>query len=325
MNRTRKFLSVFSQIILLIVLVATGYYLYDNYFNPASQLAEPLHLPTSPSSLPIPDVYATQLSEGGNPIPTVELAYIRVGNISGLQTYMDSQAKNWLNISTNIHSQDIYGAGQSSITIQNKACDLTWPLSELCRYATVEYTAIYKGIMTGGTKADFVLHPTVTLGDDWTEIDRIQEGNKITITQAATATVTFSGEICVTSIEESTPTSVEYGQYPPLDNSYTIKTKDERLLPDIGPWVYDLDVNEEFLRIDSYKKAKDIALLPEKVSALYSWIEADMRPGGQFYEAVKSFYTPELAQLYSLKGWIIVMNPSRGNPLVRCDGTYVNR
>ncbi len=316
-------LSILLQFLILVAVAFGGFYLYSRFYRSPSDTE--IHNPPPKDSMDVPDISATQLSEGGNTVPEPELVYIKVGDLAGLQTYMDSQAKNWLNISTNIHSQDVFGAASSSVTIQNNACDAVWPLNKLCRYASIEYTAIYKGVMTGGTQANFVLHPSVTLGDDWTETKRELVNGKMEVTFMATATVTFSGNMCVTSVEENTPTSVETGQAAPQDNSYTIKTKDERLLPDIGPWVYDLEVNEEALRIDSYKKAKTIALLPDKVNTLYSYIEADMMPGGEFYEAVKAFYTPELAQIYRVKGWNIVMSPTRGDPLVRCDGTNVNK
>lgn len=328
MEKFNKFLNLIIKIIFIVLFMFGSIWAYGQYKN---YLAFPQPTTTGNENTPSPNIFeqaATQMAEAGNPIPTQEYFYLHLGDIPGLQAYLNSQAQNWLNLSLNIHSLDIFGVATSSERIEGSPCG--WENSAgdlLCRYAIVEYTAVYKGVMTGGTQAEFILHPVVTLGEDWSEVDSpIIDGNKTTISYEATAIITFTGQMCVTSVEENTPSSVLDGETPPTDKSYTIKTLDERRLwPDLGPWIFPTGINEDYLRLDAYKKAKTIALWPQNVNYLYGLIEADMKPGGSFYEAVKSFYTPELAKTYSVKGFIIVMNPIRGDPLVRCDGSYVNK
>ncbi|KKT29283.1 MAG: hypothetical protein UW16_C0031G0005 [Microgenomates group bacterium GW2011_GWC1_44_10] len=326
MEKFKKFLNLIFKLIIIVSFVISSIWAYGLYKS-YTDFPQPA---TYDESTPSPNIFeqsATRIAEAGNPIPTQEYVYLRLGDIPGLQAYLNSQAQNWLNMSLNIHSLDIFGVASSSERVEGTPCG--WGNSAgdlLCRYAIIEYTAVYKGVMTGGTQAEFILHPVVTMGEDWTEVNSVIEGNKTTISYQATATITFSGEMCITSVEENTPSSVLDGEVPPTDKSYTIKTLDERRLwPDLGPWIFPTDINEDYLRLDAYKKAKDIALWPQNVNYLYDLIEADMKPSGAFYEKVKSFYTPELAQMYHVKGFLIVMNPTRGDPLVRCDGSYVNK
>lgn len=328
MENFNKFLNLIIKLFLIVLFVAGcvwAYGLYKSYQTNSLPTVIPGENTPRPSII---GQAATQMAEAGNPVPTQEYVYLRLGDLPGLQAYLDSQAQNWLNLSLNIHSLDIFGVAASSERVESSPCSWGNAAGDLlCRYALIEYTAVYKGVMTGGTQAEFSLHPVVTLGEDWTEVDSpLIEGNKTTIFYEATAIITFSGQMCVTSIEENTPSSVLDGETPPTDKSYIIKTLDERRLwPDLGPWIFPTGINEDYLRLDAYKKAKTIALWPQNVNYLYSLIEADMKPGGAFYEIVKSFYTPELAQMYRVKGFLIVMNPTRGDPLVRCDGSNVNK
>lgn len=326
MQKLNALISVVLKILLIVCVIAAVYLIYTDFFS------QPAHeKPTPPISIFSPsnplDLAATQMEEAGNPVPTTEYVYIYNRDFTGLQTYLDNQAQNWVNMSMNIHSGNVYGVATSSEKVQSIAC--TWPVIDqlLCRTAEIEYTAVYKGVITGGVQADFVLHPKVSLKEDWSEIiPPVITGNKIEITYGSTAIITYSGEMCITSVEESTPSSVQETDTPPTDKSYTIKSKDERRLwPDLGPYIFPTGINEEYLRIDAYKKAKDISLVPEKVTTLYSFIEGDMLPGGKYYEAVKSFYTAELATMYRVKGFELVFVPTRGDPLLRCDGTPVNK
>lgn len=269
---------------------------------------------------------ATEQAAANVPIPTIEYAFLYNRDYAGLQEYLNGQAQNWVNLTFNIHSLDVFGVAFSSEKVSSIAC--TWPIVDkiLCRTAEIEYTAVYKGVLTGGVQADFVLHPQVTLKEDWSEIYRTTTDQKVEVTYGSTAIITYSGAFCVTSVEENTPSSVLENDLPPLDKSYTIKSKDERRLwPDLGPYIFPTGIDENFLRIDAYKKAKDSALTPDKVLVLYDFIQGDLLPGGQFYEAIRSFYTLELAQLYGVKGFELVFLPTRGDPLLRCDGTSVNR
>jgi len=327
MKKLNKFLNLIFKLIIIVLFVIGSIWAYGLYKS-YTDFPQPTAYNESTPSPNIFEQSATRIAEAGIPIPTQEYFYLYLGDMPGLQAYLDSQAQNWLNLSLNIHSLDIFGVASSSERVESSPCSWGNPAGDLiCRYATIEYTAVYKGVMTGGTQADFILYPVVTLGEDWSEIKpQVTEGNKTTIIYGATATITFTGQMCVTGIEENTPSSVLNGENPPTDKSYIIKTVDERRLwPDLGPWIFPTEINEDYLRLDAYKKAKTIALWPENINYLYGFIEADMKPGGAFYEAVKSFYTPELAQIYNVKGFLIVMNPSRGDPLVRCDGSYVNK
>ncbi|HCQ31056.1 TPA: hypothetical protein DIU27_01565 [Candidatus Collierbacteria bacterium] len=325
MKKFDRFLNSVLKVILIFLIILGGFGVYW-LFRESLKSAQP-RIPGSEDNQRVLNASTTQMSEAGNPIPEQEYLYLYVRDISGLQAYLDTQAKNWLNLSLNIHSRDISGVATSSEKVESVPCGWGNTAGDLlCRYALIEYTAVYKGVLTGGTQAEFILHPVVTLGDDWTETSRTPKGDKIEITYIATATVTFSGQMCITSVEENTPSSILDGETPPSDDSYTIKSLDERRLwPDLGPWIFPTGINEEYLRLDAYKKAKTIALWPKNIEDLYSLIELDMRSGGSFYEAIKSFYTPELAKMYNVKDFIVVMSPTRGDSRVRCDGSNVNK
>ena len=326
MQKLRNVLVIFLLLILtalsLVVLYSVIRFVRTN--SPASSTPPPLIvLPNGEGPLPNS---ATEQADAGVPIPTIEYSFLYNRDYAGLQEYLNDQAQNWVNLTFNIHSFEVFGVGVSSEKVSSVAC--TWPVVDkiLCRTAEIEYTAVYKGLLTGGVQADFVLHPLVTLKEDWTEINRTTTDQKVEVTYGSTAIITYSGDLCVTSVEENTPSSVQENDLPPLDKSYTIKSKDERRLwPDLGPYIFPTGIDENFLRIDAYKKAKDAALTPDKVLLLYDFIQADLLPGGPFYEAIRSFYTPELAQLYGVKGFELVFLPTRGDPLLRCDGTQVNR
>ncbi len=265
------------------------------------------------------------MAENSHPIPTQVINYWREDNLAGLVAYYTALDRNVVSISTNIHTVETSGVADSAITIYNKACDAIWPLNQFCKSATIKWGAVYRGRIIGGVND--IPTPQFTLKGDWTEnlSRRTATETQIDIYGESTVVITYNFAMCVTAVEEKTPTLVHTGEERPDDTSYYILLQDDPLIGDIGSWEYDLDVNEEGLRIDAYKKAKTMALLPEKVTTLYSFIRADMAPGGEFYKRLTAIYTPEVATLFHVKGFEFVINIAEGDPLLRCDGTPINK
>lgn len=328
-------------IIIILAIAALGYFAYQNFIaNPTS--STPVN--QKPSENTINDA-SDDMAQSGNPVPTLEYVYIRNDDMAGLQAYLDKQAKNWLNMSMTIHSGNVAGVtpkqgslfaeGPLSVAptgaaiwedVHTEACE--WPYADinpLCLFYKVGFTSVYKGIITGGVDSNFILHPVVTLKRDdnnniiWKEIKRETKDGVVEVTFGGIAVVTFTGNVCVTSVEESTFSLVHQGSEAPTDKSYTIRVEE------IHNWSGDTDINEEFLRNIAEGQAKTIALLPEKVTTLYGFIHDDMLPGGKFYEDVKSFYSPELAAMYGVAEFEVVFVFTDGDPLLRCDGTPINK
>lgn len=340
MREANKFINNILLTIILIGIIVLGVVVYRN-INSKSQSSNAALANSGNSAA----ASATQMADAGEAIPEVETVFIQNKDLSGLIKYLNGQAKNWVNMSFNIHSGNVYGVGRTMETVKSEACNLSESaLNLLCRIASIEYTSVYKGVVTAGTDSDFILKPVITLKNDWSEISRVQKDNKIVVTEGATALVTYTGRICVTSVEENTPSETHQApetgtpdpyrvdQAPQGDTSYTIKTADERRYwPDFGPSIWPTGINDDFLRIDSYKQAKTMALKPETIKTLYSFVASDMlpgkdgKPGGKFYEAIKALYTPELAKMFGVKGFEIVFNATPADFITRCDGSPINK
>lgn len=299
---------------------------------------------------------ATKMAGAGNPIPTKEFVYLYNQNFTGLQDYLDGQAQNWLNMSMNIHSGNVYGVtpaqgspypdGPLSTApvgaaiwkdLHSSACDLPFPdKNPLCVWLKVGFTSVYKGVLTGGVNSDFILHPTVSLKQDidgktlWYEIKREPtKDNKVEVTYGGIAVITYTGNICITSVEQSTFSLVHQSSDAPTDKSYTLRVEESHnwITAQIGDLtiIGGNDIDEDYLRNTAEGQAKAIALLPEKVTTLYTFIKDDMSPEGKFRKAIEAFYTDDLAKLYGVKGFEIVFKTTDGDPLLRCDGTPINK
>jgi hypothetical protein len=322
-----KLKKILVTVIILCVVVASlfGLYLLVSRQTDINGSSQPPIFYTPPVKSPVL-VAATALQEAEAPIPPVELLYHYNRDTTGLQKYLDENAKNWLNMSLNVHSLEVFGVAASYEKVQNFACGGNTADDLLCRYALIEYTSVYKGVVTGGVDSDFILKPQVTLKEDWTEVSPrpLPVDNKVMIEMESTAVITYTGTSCITGVEEITPSVLAEGEVPPTDRSYTFKSLDERRLwPDLGPSIFPDNINEEFLRIDAERKAKQIALNADSVSPVLDYVAADLGPNGPFMRDVQTFYSPDTAKLFRVKSFEIVINLDRGNPGLRCDGTPV--
>jgi hypothetical protein len=306
-----------------------------------------------------------------NPPPPDELIKLFKNQFEDIQTGLNNQGKNWVAISTDMHAGNVYGVtpaqtspfseGPLSVAPvgaaiwedrHTAACEWAGAdINPLCAYLKVGYTAVYKGIMHGGMNEDFSF-PTVTQKTDkkgevlWYEIERDTKdgplGNKITeVTYGAIAVITYTGKICISSIEEQTFSIVHQSSEPPADKSYTVRVEETRnwltLSTDDKILLGGNDINEVYLRDMAEGQAKTIALLPGKVKTMYSFVRDDITPespatkdkaanaGGAYYQKIKNLYTPELAKLYGVKSFEIVFNITDQDPLLRCDGTPINK
>lgn len=321
-NNTNKILG--SLLLLSIgVLFVLGAIFLTNTFGGSSGVT-----PNPTNTYKTVATEAKKISEGGIAIPTEEIGYLQRGDLSGLENYLMGQAKNWVSMSFNIHTNQVFGTGLSGMTVETNGCKISKSEANIfCHIATIIYTSVFKGNVTAGVNAEFILNPRVAFKGDWTDTgERYTEGNKTTIVQASTVVITYSGRICVTSVETNTPTNVDEGSIPPEDSSYTIKTMDERKLwPDLGPNIWPTGINEEKLRVDSFKMAKDEALSEDKIKTIYTFVAEDIAPGGAFYKAITAFYTPELAKMFGVKGFEFVFQALPSDFTTRCDGTPIKK
>lgn len=323
MKPRRRAVQVLIAAILTIFLIVVVYSFIPNQKKENVSIFDlpAPNIPTESNELPFS---VTQLAEAQVSIPTIEIEYIYTRDIDKLQEYLNENAKNWLNMSLNVHSTETFGVATSAEKVENVACGGNTLDDFLCRYAVIEYTSVYKGVLTGGVNSDFVLKPTLSLKEDWTEVERITTDNKITFVMGSTAIITFTGYTCVTSVEENSPSPIAEGEVPPTDRSYTLKTLDERRLwPDLGPYIFPTGINEESLKIDAERKAKAKALELEKIISLLQTVQNDMQLNGPFVSDISTFYNQETAQIFGVKGFEFVINLTAGDPNIRCDGTPV--
>ncbi len=341
MNKTNQALLT----ILLFVILGGGGYLFLQTKNAIPKIPTIPTIPTADLSTRIPDpntvdYSATQMAEANQPVPTMELRYIKNEDLEGLRAWLISQEQNGIKESVNIHWNDTSGVGNSSITIYNKACDAIWPANQLCLSATIEFYSVWKGVISGGVSHDFILKPTIDFKRDtsgniiWQEIKRETKDNVIEVTFGGTVIVTYSGDMCVTSVEENTPSaihepvSVPLGGTAPDKDSYTMKTRDETLYK-IGNWEYDLQVNEKALEIEAYKKAKIDALRPEKIRTFLGFVHSDLvGPNGYFYQKLDAFWNQQMAFMFGVYDFEVVVAPnpiSDDNTMIRCDGSLIGK
>jgi len=313
---------------------------------------------------------ATEMAES-NPIPPDEYKEIFKNRFSELQTDLDEQADNWESVSTSIHSGNVYGvtpAQKSRFTEgplsvapvgaaiwedrHTEACEWAGAdINPLCGFLKVGFTAVYKGILHAGLNEDFSF-PTVTQKTDdkgevlWYEIERETKdgplGNKITeVTYGSIAVVTYTGKICISSVEEQTFSLIHQTSEPPLDKSYTVRIQEDYNWLTVTlaneTIIGGNDINESYLRDMAQAQAKTIALSPEKVKTMYGFVKDDIAPetpataekpaseGGTYYQKIKAYYSPELAKLFSVKGFELVFNITEEDPRIRCDGTLINK
>lgn len=361
---------ILVAIVILGVAVAIKFLTAPETTPTPSPVIPPIFGPTETPSPKGLEGEATKMAET-NPIPPDEIIPLYGNRFDLLQAHLDEHAKDWVDIYTNVHSGNVYGVtpAQSSrftdgpLSVapigaavweerHTQACEwIGADINPLCGYLKVGYTAVYKGIMHGGLNEDFS-SPVVTQKTDdkgevlWYEIERETKdgplGNKITeVTYGAIAVVTYTGKVCINSVEEQTFSLVHENTEKPTDKSYTVRVEETHNWLTLSKDEIDLiggnNINEIYLRDIAEGQAKTIALLPVKVTTMYSFVKGDIAPetvatekqaateGGKYYQKLKAFYTPELAKIYSVKGFEIVINITEQDPLLRCDGTPINK
>ncbi len=345
-NKMKNLLDNLIRIIVIACFVLGTFFvwsLYNKSQNP------PLQIPADNGQNSI-TTSATNMASGGNPIPTTEYIFLQRGDFAGLQKYLDDNKENWVSISMNIETGQVMGVTPPQGPIPNKAygtppqgaavwqevhnesCDWTFPnplQNPLCMWYKVGFTSVYKGDIIAGVNDDFILKPVVTLKNDWSNSSDAPtiESNKITTYQESTAIVTYTGNICVTAVEQNTFTPIHTSDVQPTDKSYTLRVEEKRNVFGIDiNWTDSTSgINEEYLRNMAEGTAKVIALSPENVRTIYEIVQDDMNPGGAFRQKIEAFFTPELAKQLHIKDFEIVFNVTMGDPQLRCDGTNVNK
>lgn len=289
------------------------------------------------SPTPVLNAQATAQAGRAVPVPTQEYAFIKANDLVGLQKYLDGKAQNWSSVSQNVWTMDIAGVAPWSLT--NSALGGTHAIT---------WTAVWKGNATGGLNSQFGL-PTVTLNDDWVEVQRTQsitQTNLTLVEMQTTATVTFTGKTCVTGVEHWDFTPIHTGEpnsAPILQNpgaqewavvldplnhrSYSIWTGESTT--GLFPPRISLD-DHLYVRQMAEGTAKVIAHENARLEQLLGLVETSAQPGGRFYtDQILPNFSEEIASLYRVRGFTIVVNLTRltdglGRTL-RCDGTPVLR
>lgn len=302
----------------------------------------PPTLPDPPSigSTPTPVVEAQGTAEAlrGAEIPPTEFSYVKVGDLDGLKGYLQSQVMTWTSISQNVLSADLVGVGTASLSNKSIAGDTR----------TVTWTAVYKGLLVEGLTADFNI-PIVVL-DNWVEVTRtasITQTNLTLVGMQATAYVTHTGQICITSISDWPDSPVNHGD---PDPSITAPTT-----PSGEDWAFFLDPTnhasyslwtdevtsgwfppgpvsfDDLMYIKS--SAEKVARLEGTVNnplldSLALDVAASATSGDYFKTMIQPLYTPERAVMYQISGWVvnIVLTEKRDptdNRMARCKGPLV--
>lgn len=286
---------------------------------------------------PVLDAQATAQADRAVPVPTQEFAFIRANDLVGLQKYLDGKAQNWSSVSQNVWTIDIAGVAPWSLTN-----------SILGGTRTITWTAVWKGNAVGGLNSQFGL-PTVVLNDDWVEVQRTQsitQTNLTLVEMQTTATVTFTGQSCITGVEHWDFTPIHTGEQnsaPILHNpgaeewavvldplnhrSYSIWTGESTT--GLFPPNVTLD-DHLYIRHMAEGTAKVIAHENSRLEELMGLVEASAQPGGKFYtDQISPNFSSEIASLYRVRGFTIVVNLTRATDslgrILRCDGTPVLR
>jgi len=338
-------------LLLAIIIGAVGWIFWPTISREYNRLTHPsIVLPALPTvtvpqfgatATPVLDAEATAQAQRGQPIPTQELAFIRDGDLPGLQHLFDVNAHFWDSISQNVATRDIAGVAEWPAKVTT-----TWLGAEVGSHV-ITYTSVWKGDAIGGLTAAFGV-PSVSLDENgWTEVQRTQSITQTNLTLVeswTTATVTYTGQTCVASVEHWDPSPIHYGEItidstvhhdptayewefmldPVNHNSYAIWTGD--LITGIGADIRNEDHRSAMDMAE--KTSKVIALQDDKMVKLIEQVEASVNPGGYFYNhQILPIYTPELANQYRVLAFVIDINLTRltgpDGRILRCDGTPV--
>lgn len=319
----------------------------------------------TPPQLPLPDVKppvitnplatptevvqaaATAAAQNGIPVPPDEYAYIRVGDLTGLQNYLNDQARDWTYIAQGVHVQQIAGVGQWSTTWNRLgAFDI------ILGSRTITYTSVWKGEVLGGLDSSFAV-PTITLGEDYEALGEptrsLTQTNLLIQEMGATATVAFTGSVCAVSVTHYDPSPINWGELgttyqanPNFDvNALVLQNPQERVSYDLWTgesttgWAPEQIVSEhDYTRQMAAKQGKVVALLQVMNldetggNDLTRAVTTSVMPGGDFYESqIEPLFSQELAQLFRVKGFTISVNltpkTDEAGHLIMCDGTVI--
>lgn len=313
-------------IVFSLVVLAFGYYLGLNQSGVGLNLTLPdwpnvnLDLPKPPTVTAESELKtsATQIAEAGVTVPTLEYRYIETQDIEGLTTYLKSQEQDWSVLSHNFHAMEVTGVGRSYQRLESNACDwIGENQNPLCAWHEVGYLSVYRGVITGGVKNIFTNMQINLESDSFSEIHS-EDNGVVTVTKTPNAYIVINTEACITNIEETTPSPVNYADIT-LDTSYTIKVVDDKHLWSSN----DNDINEEYLRLTAEKEAKVMALHQENTKAVMQLVASEANFGGTLYQFAEEVFSPSLAKQFGLNhiNFKIVVNT--GNPTIRCDGSPV--
>jgi len=336
-------------VVLGLIILAAGWFFWPTISQVISQITRPSIAIPSPSIIigggdtptPVLEAQATAMVNRNLPVPTEEFAFIKANNLEGLQRYLDAKAQNWASVSQNVWSTDIAGVAPWSLIN-----------SSLGGTRTITWTAVWKGDAIGGLSAEFGL-PTIILDENgWVEVSRTQSATQANLTNVemqTTATVTFTGKVCVTSVEHWDFTPVHYGDYTQPEDGASLHT------PSGDEWAYMLDpVNHHsyslwtgesttglfppnvslddhlYVKQMAEGSAKVIAHDNGKIEKLMALVETAVKPNGQFYtDQIMVNFSPEIASLYRVRGFNVIVNLTRLTDnlgrILRCDGTPVLR
>lgn len=277
-----------------------------------------LPAPPTPTAENIVASSATQVAEAGVIIPTIEYRYIETQDIEGLINYLKTQEEDWSTLSHNFHAMEVTGVGTSYQRLESNACDWVGETQNpLCAWHEVGYISVYKGVMTGGTQNLFT-NMEISIDPNSYTVTQTEKNGIITIIKTPDVSITLSTTACITNIEETTPSPINYTDSVPK-TSYTLKTVDQKHL-----WVSDgSDINEEYLRLTAEKQAKVMALHQDSTNTVMQLVASEASYGGTIYQFVEEVFSPKLAKQFGFNSieFKIIVNP--GSDTLRCDGTPI--